>query len=125
VRYLLDANCCIYLFTHAYPALNRRVEATPLGEICLSAVTLAEVAHGSERGLAPSPKALKLLTEQIPVLPFDEEAARAYAKLPFERGNFDRLLAAHALSRGLTLITRNTKHFDSLPNLAVEDWTLS
>lgn len=124
MRYLLDANCCIYLFTHAYPVLNRRVEATPVGEICLSAVTLAEVAHGSERGLAPSPKALKLLTDQMPVLSFDDDAARAYAKLPFERGNFDRLLAAHAQSRGLTLITRNTKHFDSLPNLVIEDWTL-
>jgi tRNA(fMet)-specific endonuclease VapC len=88
-------------------------------------VTFAEVAHGSERGLAPSPKALELLVRQMPVLPFDEVAARAYARLPFERGNFDRLLAAHALSRGLALISRNTKHFGSLPNLQVEDWTLT
>jgi tRNA(fMet)-specific endonuclease VapC len=124
VRYLLDANCCIYLFTRAYPELNARIKATAAGEVRISSVTFAEVAHGSERGLAPPPAALERLIGEMPVLPFDEEAARAYAKLPFERGNFDRLLAAHALSRGLAVITRNVRHFNAVPGLAVEDWTV-
>lgn len=123
MRFLLDANCCIYLFTQAFPDLNRRVKATLAGEIGLSAVTFAEVAHGSERGLMPPPPALERLATQFPVLPFDEEAARVYARLPFERGNFDRLLAAHALSTGLVVITRNTRHFAGLRSLEVEDWT--
>ena len=123
MRFLLDANCCIYLFSHAFPDLNRRVKATLAGEIGLSAVTFAEVAHGSERGLMPPPPALERLASQFPVLPFDEAAARVYARLPFERGNFDRLLAAHAMSAGLAVITRNTRDFACLGDLDVEDWT--
>lgn len=123
MKYLIDANCCIYLFTRAYPALNRRVKATATGQIGISAVTFAEVAHGSERGLVPPPPALKRLTREMPILPFDEAAAKTYAALPFERGNFDRLLAAHAISRGLILITRNVRHFAIVPDLAVEDWS--
>jgi tRNA(fMet)-specific endonuclease VapC len=123
VRFLLDANCCICLFTHAFPDLNRRIKATLAGEIGLSAVTFAEVAHGSERGLTPPPAALERLASQFPVLPFDEAAARVYARLPFERGNFDGLLAAHAISAGLAVITRNTRHFAGVASLEVEDWT--
>ena len=123
MRYLLDTNCCIYLFTRAFPLLNERVKATRAGDIGLSAVTLAEVAHGSERGLVPPPEALERLISEMPVLPFDEAAARRYAALPFERGNFDRLLAAHALSRDLTLITRNTRDFAAIEGLKVQDWT--
>lgn len=123
MRYLLDANCCIYLFTRAYPELNRRVKASAAGDIGISSVTFAEVAHGSERGLPPPRDALDRMATQMPVLPFDEAAARAYARLPFERGNFDRLLAAHALSKGLIVITRNVRHFAPIAALAVEDWT--
>ncbi|MEA3063539.1 MAG: tRNA(fMet)-specific endonuclease VapC [Sphingomonadales bacterium] len=124
MRYLLDTNCCIYLFTRDYPELNRRVKASPSGEIGLSSVTFAEIAHGSARGLAPPPDALDRLAIEMPVLPFDEAAARAYADLPFERGNFDRLLAAHAIAMGLVVITRNTRHFAAIPTLRTEDWTL-
>jgi tRNA(fMet)-specific endonuclease VapC len=125
MRYLLDANCCIYLFTRVYPELNRRVKACATGDIGLSSVTFAEVAHGSERGLVPPPEALDRLAVEMPVLPFDEAAARAYAKLPFERGNFDRLLAAHAIAAGLVVVTRNVRHFAAIPRLAVEDWTVA
>jgi tRNA(fMet)-specific endonuclease VapC len=125
VRYLLDANCCIYLFTGEHPNLNRRVKATATGEIGLSAVTFAEVAHGSERGLVPPPAALDRFVKEFPIVPFDELAGRAYARLPFDRGNFDRLLAAHALSKGLAVITRNIRHFSAIEGLDVEDWTVS
>jgi tRNA(fMet)-specific endonuclease VapC len=56
------------------------------------------------------------------MLPFDEAAAREYAKLPFKRARFDRLLAAHALSLGATIITNNEGDFADVPGLKVENW---
>ena len=60
----------------------------------------------------------------MPILPFDEAAARCYAQLPFRRGRFDRLLAAHALSLGSTVITDNEADFADIPGLTIENWTL-
>jgi tRNA(fMet)-specific endonuclease VapC len=58
------------------------------------------------------------------LLPFDEAAAREYARLPFKRARFDRLLAAHALSIGATIITNNEADFADVPDLKIENWTL-
>jgi tRNA(fMet)-specific endonuclease VapC len=57
------------------------------------------------------------------MLPFDEAAARAYARLPFKRARFHRLLAAHALSIGAAVVTGNVTDFADIPGLQVEDWT--
>jgi tRNA(fMet)-specific endonuclease VapC len=75
-------------------------------------------------GKSPEPALLQVLIEQIPVLAFDEAAAYAYAMLPFKRGNFDRLVSAHALSLGLTLISRNVKDFADVSGLEIENWTI-
>ena len=65
------------------------------------------------------------LFEIMTVLPFDEEAAKAYAKLTFRRGSFDRLIAAHALSLGLTVVTNNERDFSDIVGLKIENWTKS
>jgi tRNA(fMet)-specific endonuclease VapC len=59
---------------------------------------------------------------RIPVLSFGADAALAYRQLPFERHRFDHLIAAHALSLDLLLVTRNTRHFAKVPGLRVENW---
>ena len=120
-RFLLDTNICIYLLTGRSDLLRERVESRRLGEVVTSAIVRAEVllgaaAHGQVDRAAR-------LFDQIEALPFDAAAAEAYAKLPFRRGDFDRLLAAHALSLGLTLVTANVADFADVPGLAVEDWT--
>ena len=61
--------------------------------------------------------------ERLPVLPFDRAAAHVYARLPFSRHRFDRLIAAHALALDLTLVTANARDFRDMPDLRVEDWT--
>ena len=58
----------------------------------------------------------------IPVVPFDETAARAYARVPFRRGKLDRLIAAHALGLDAILITNNEGDFADVPGLKVENW---
>ncbi len=67
--------------------------------------------------------ALQRLLQQIEVLPFDADAAERYATLPFKRRGFDRLIAAHALVRGLTVVTANIADFSDVPGLDFEDWT--
>jgi tRNA(fMet)-specific endonuclease VapC len=121
---MFDANTIINLFSGAFPKLIARVAATEVGEIGISSIAFAEVALGSENGKPPEFALLQGLIEQIPVLPFDEAAARTYALLPFKRGNFDRLIAAHALSLSLTVISRNAKDFADVPGLRVENWTV-
>ena len=120
---MLDANSVIYLLAGAFPKLTARVAETEVGAIGVSAIAFAEVAHGSQRGKPPALALLDNFIAEIPLLPFDQAAARAYAALPFKRQSYDRLIAAHALSLGLGVITRNGRDFADVPGLVVEDWT--
>src|SRR3546814_9289063 len=76
--------------------VNRRIAECAPGEICISVISLAEIALGSQLGKPPLPETLEAFIEAIPLLPFDEAAAREYARLPFKRARFDRLLAARS-----------------------------
>ena len=67
---------------------------------------------------------LDAFVRAIPIIPFDEAASREYAKLPFKRARFDRLLAAHALSIGAIVVTNNEADFADVPGLVVENWTV-
>lgn len=123
-RYLIDTDCAVYAMTARFPALGGRLSNCAPGETAISAVSFAEVALGSELGKPPPSEILEAFVRVIPILPFDEAAAREYARLPFKRARFDRLLAAHALSLGATIITNNEADFADVPGLAVENWTL-
>jgi len=123
VRYLIDTNCCIYLFSAHYPQLRLRLAATDAGEVGLSVIVLAELALGARLGKVPSDERLGRLRQEFPILPFEEGDAEAYASLPFRRGRFDRLLGAHAVSRGLILITNNEADFADISGLRTENWT--
>ena len=120
---MLDANTCIYLLSNSKPLLTRRVTECDAGSLGVSAIVFAEIALGSAMGKAPSASLLDGFLLEVPMLAFDEAAARAYATLPFRRGSFDRLIAAHALSLGLTLVTTNVTDFADIAGLRVEDWT--
>ncbi len=124
MKFMLDANSIIYLLSGSFPKLVSRVADNESGAIVISAVAYAEVALGSHNGKPPELRLLRELIGEMPVVPFDEAAGLFYAKLPFKRANFDRLIAAHALSLGLTVITRNTKDYADVPGLMVENWTV-
>jgi tRNA(fMet)-specific endonuclease VapC len=123
-RYLIDANSAIYALSGRFPAMRARFEASEPGDISISAITFAEVALGSQMGKPPPIEALEAFLAAVPTLSFDEAAAREYARLPFRRARFDRLLAAHALSIGATVITNNEGDFADVPGLQVENWTV-
>ena len=119
-QFLLDSNICIYMLGGGAPRARIRIELCAPGEVAASAITMAEVMVGA-RSLSAVAHA-KALFEIVKVLPFDEAAAAAYAALPFKRGSFDWLIAAHALSLGLTLVTNNSRDFAAVKGLKVENW---
>jgi tRNA(fMet)-specific endonuclease VapC len=124
MRYLIDSDCAIYAMVDADSPLVARIAECEPGDIGISAISLGEVALGSELGKPPSLGILEAFVAAIPIVPFDEAAARTYARLPFKRARFDRLLAAHALSIGATVITNNEIDFADVPRLMVENWTV-
>jgi tRNA(fMet)-specific endonuclease VapC len=124
MKYLLDSNILIALGLDANDSVSAKAAACDFDDLVTSSIVYAEVVHGSVRGKPPSFVGLELLIEEVPVMPFDYAAARAYATIKFRRASYDHLIAAHALSLGLTLVTDNEKHFADVPGLRVENWTV-
>ena len=124
IRFLLDSDCSIYAMLGARPALREHLAQCAPGEVGISAISFAEIVMGENLGHRPDREVIEDLVSVIPILPFDEAAAREYAKLPFKRARFDRLLAAHALSIGATVVTNNAADFADVPGLMVENWTV-
>ncbi|MGK6321703.1 type II toxin-antitoxin system VapC family toxin [Sphingomonas sp. DT-51] len=120
---MLDANIVIALLAGEPAKLRARIERCRRGDIVISSIALAEVALGSASGKRPSSAILEQLTRLFDVLAFDATASWAYARLPFRRGSFDRLIAAHALAADATLVTNNERDFAGISGLAVENWT--
>ncbi|MBL0925154.1 MAG: type II toxin-antitoxin system VapC family toxin [Sphingomonadaceae bacterium] len=124
IRFLIDADSAIYAMSGDYEVMRQRITSFEPGEVAFSVISYAEVAHGTYVGKPPSPKTLAAFVKAIPLVAFGEDAARNYAKLPFKRARFDRLLAAHALSIGATIVTNNEADFADVPGLKVENWTV-
>jgi tRNA(fMet)-specific endonuclease VapC len=125
IRFLIDSDLAIYsMGGDAGSTLNCRLAECSPGEVAISAVSFAEVTLGTWNGKAPKQEILDAFARVIPILPFDEAAAREYAKLPLKRARFDRLLAAHALSIGAIVVTNNEADFADVPGLVVENWAL-
>lgn len=132
MRYMLDTNICIYAIKRRPEAVIRRISRMPPQDLCVSAVTSAELYHGVYKSRWPERNALALglFFREISVLPFGAEAAIDYGKIraALERagtpiGPLDMLIAAHARSLGLTLVTNNVREFCRVEGLTVEDWT--
>lgn len=132
-KYMLDTNICIYLMKHQPPQVRARFAECFVGDVVISAITLAELEFGvacSGESQARNQAALDSLLEDIVVAPFEAGAARAYGPLRAahrERNNdaLDKLIAAHALALGVTLVTNNEADFRSFVGLAVENWVNS
>ena len=125
MKYLFDSNIIIMTVLGIGEALQRRLAGCENGDIVTSSIAYAEVAFGAVRGKPPAFEKLQAFVEEVPVLDFDYKAARAYATLPFKRASYDRLIAAHALSHDLTVVTDNEADFADVPGLRVENWTRS
>lgn len=123
-RYLLDTDCSIYAMLGTHPALREKLAECEPGEVAISAISFAEIMLGENLGHPPDVEVIEDFVSVVPIVAFDEAAARAYSELPFKRARFDRLLAAHALSIGAAVITNNEADFADVPGLKVENWTV-
>ncbi len=123
IRFLLDADCAVFAMTARFPILRERIQQHTPGEIAISVISYAEVSLGTAMGKAPPQDVLDAFVAAIPLLEFGAEAARTYARLPFKRARFDRLLAAHALTIDATIITNNERDFADVPGLRIENWS--
>ncbi len=130
MRYLLDTNICIYIIKRQPPEVLRRLESLPQGSAVMSVVSYAELRAGLEiqtANRAQDGRVLALLTRRIPVLPFGESDAISFGVLRAavrdrRRDTMDQLIASHAISLGLTLVTNNEADFKDYPGLKVENW---
>lgn len=131
MKYLLDTNICIYIIKQRPAHVLEQFRAHSLGDIGLSAITVAELSYGVEKSqqVGQNQAALEQFLLPLEVVEFDADAAFAYGKMRAELerwgtpiGALDLLIAAQALSRGLTVVTNNRREFERLDNLMVENW---
>lgn len=128
-RYLLDTNIVIHA-TLGAPIILERLSALSISDVAMSAVTYAELQSGvSESGGKTGNllARLALIAENVDVLPFDAAAAETFGRimrnLKQKRSRvLDRMIAAHALSAGMKLVTTNVTDFDDVPGLNLEIW---
>jgi tRNA(fMet)-specific endonuclease VapC len=129
--YMLDTNICIYIIKRKPQAVIERFRTLKPSEICISSVTFAELEYGVAKSANPERNgdALAMFVAMMEILPFDSAAAAAYGGVRAELekkgcviGSMDMLIAAHALSVKALLVTNNTKEFEQVGHLRLENW---
>jgi tRNA(fMet)-specific endonuclease VapC len=132
MKLMLDTNICIYLIKEHPASVLDRFGSHPVGDIGVSVITLAELEYGITKSSRPARNraALEQFISPLEVASFDRRATAAYGRLRtiLERkgqpiGSMDLLIAAHAISLNVRLITHNVKEFGRVPGLRIEDWT--
>jgi len=129
-KYMLDTNICIYLMKHQPPQVRARFADFFIGDVVISAITLAELEFGvacSGEAQAHNQALLDSLLDDLVVAPFEARAARAYGPLRAanrERNKdaLDKLIASHAMVLEVTLVTNDETGFSGFTGLAVENW---
>lgn len=132
-RFLLDTNICIYTIKQTPPTVIERLRQHAADALAISSITAAELHFGvAKSGSARNRLALSQFLSSLQILPFDHLAAGTYGdvRAHLERagtpiGPLDTQIAAHALALGLTLVTNNTREFERVPGLRVENWAVS
>jgi len=128
-QYMLDTDTVSFVLRGQGQVAARLLEHRP-SQLCISSITLAELRFGAEaRRSRKLHSLIRTFVEAVAVVPFDERAADCFATVAVALarrgkpiGTFDTLMAAHALSLGLTFVTNNTEHFGRVAGLRTENW---
>jgi tRNA(fMet)-specific endonuclease VapC len=128
-RFMLDTNMCIYLMKNQPAEVAERFAQCMVGDVMISAITYAELEYGVSVSSNPARERRNLaaLIEDIPVMPFDTAAARAYGPIreatrDRKKDHLDKLIASHAVALGIVLVTNNERDFAAYPKLEIENW---
>jgi tRNA(fMet)-specific endonuclease VapC len=131
--YMLDTDISSYIMKRSVEAVLRRLQAVAVRDVCISSITRSELMYGVELSprRAQDQAALDAYLRPVQVLDYPAAAALDYAQIRADLkrrgemiGSNDLLIAAHARSLGLTLVTNNTREFSRCPSLRLENWTL-
>ena len=131
MTYMLDTNICIYAIKHKPPEVIKNFLSHNPEDLCISSITYGELMHGVEKSqlIERNRAALTLFVSALCILPFDDAAAEEYGKVRAELekkgtpiGPMDMLIASHAKSKNLTLVTNNTREFIRVGGLKLENW---
>lgn len=133
MSYLLDTNICIYIINRKPPHVLEKFHQYRMGDIAISSITAAELAFGVEKsGSVRNRQALEKFLAPLEILPFDAECIWHYATVRNQLqqqgqviGGLDMMIAAHALTIDATLVTNNTREFERVIGLKLENWTLN
>lgn len=133
LKFMLDTNICIYTIKNK-PETLRPIFNAHDGQMCVSRITHMELVYGAERSAAAEKNlaVVEGFLARLEVLDFDqaasEQAAQVRAELAKQGtpiGPYDALIAGHARSLGLTVVTNNTREFARVAGLRVVDWSVS
>lgn len=133
MRVMLDTNICIYVIKRHPQRVIERFRSRAVGDIGISVITLAELQYGASKSSQPkrNHEALQQFVSPLRVADFDRRASAVYGELrpKLERrgrpiGAMDLLIAAHALSLGVPLVTNNEREFRRVVGLNVENWAV-
>ena len=130
-RFMFDTNMCIYLIKKQPEVVARRFAQCYVGDVVMSAITYAELEYGVAVAVDPERERINLanLIEDIPVMPFDCAAGEAYGPIRMasrdsKKDHLDKLIAAHAVALGVTVVTNNVKDFAKYPGVVTENWLM-
>ena len=126
---MLDTNMCVYLIKYQPEIVRHRFEQCYVGEVVMSAITYAELQYGVRVSSNPEQeqRTLASLIEDIPIVPFETKSGIVYGTIRLatrerKADQLDQLIAAHAVSLGVVLVTNNEKDFAKYPGLRFENW---
>ncbi len=131
IKYMLDTNMIAYAKNRRPAVVLEHLLQHDPSEICISSITIAELEYGVYNSSKPEQNrtALMMFLSGITVIPFDTDASFEYGKIRYGLktkgtliGGNDLLIAAHAKSLDLTLVTHNTREFSRVEGLLIEDW---
>jgi tRNA(fMet)-specific endonuclease VapC len=131
MRHLLDTNACVDYLTGRYPKVVARIQGSSPEVLCLSSVVVAELRYGADHSTRRRTNHARIdaLLDEVQCLDFDLRAAATYGRVRAQLeargtpiGPNDMLIAAHSLSRGLTVVTDNTAEFRRVKGLKVDNW---
>ena len=131
MNYLLDTNICIYLIKRKPPEVLQRFLQLSPGSVFISSVTTSELYCGAQKSqrVQTNLEALNHFLLSFRIVDYDESASFLYGELRADLekrgqpiGPLDMMIAAHALSLDVPLVTNNTKEFERVKGLKLENW---
>ncbi len=131
MNFLIDTNICIYIMNKRPPEVIQKFKNIEIGQVGISSITVSELQYGVSKSKLreQNSKRLEEFLTPFQILPYDEDASKYYGEIRSQLeskgliiGPLDLLIAAHALSQDLVLITNNEKEFKRIPLLKIENW---